>query len=98
MHILANHFKVNWVNFFYYGLPFLVAFGVYLGRFLRFNSWDIIKDPLNIISESVNYIIYPFSYLKVWGFVLVFGSFLHIIQMVKPIKRYQQNPANSYNV
>lgn len=26
----------------------LSAYGVYLGRYLRFNSWDIVSDPLNL--------------------------------------------------
>jgi len=28
----------------------LTGFAIYIGRFLRFNSWDIIKDPLAILS------------------------------------------------
>lgn len=27
-------------------------FGVYIGRFLRFNSWDIVQNPQHILSEA----------------------------------------------
>ncbi len=30
---------------------FLSTFGVYIGRFFRFNSWDIFTDPLHVIWE-----------------------------------------------
>lgn len=32
----------------------LCAIGVYLGRFLRFNSWDIITQPEILFTESIN--------------------------------------------
>ncbi|WP_322744662.1 DUF1361 domain-containing protein [[Phormidium] sp. LEGE 05292] len=30
------------------------AVGIYLGRFLRFNSWDLITDPDNILITTIN--------------------------------------------
>ena len=33
--------------------------GVYIGRFLRFNSWDIISEPGNLVREIVAVIISP---------------------------------------
>jgi uncharacterized membrane protein len=32
-------------------MMFLNAFGVYLGRYLRFNSWDIVSDPFKLFVE-----------------------------------------------
>jgi uncharacterized membrane protein len=32
---------------------FFCAVGIYLGRFLRFNSWDFIKKPHTVVSSSI---------------------------------------------
>lgn len=48
---LNKHFhkKITWLLV---GTTFVIAiFGVYIGRFLRFNSWDIISHPLTITRE-----------------------------------------------
>jgi hypothetical protein len=37
----------------------IALFGVYLGRFLRFNSWDIIHEPMNLVREILSLILSP---------------------------------------
>ncbi|MGF1569688.1 MAG: DUF1361 domain-containing protein [Nodosilinea sp.] len=32
----------------------LSAVGIYLGRFLRFNSWDLVVDPTNVLADTLN--------------------------------------------
>lgn len=32
----------------------LSAIGIYLGRFIRFNSWDLVTDPLDIVTTTLN--------------------------------------------
>jgi len=32
----------------------LCAVGIYLGRFLRFNSWDLVTDPSTVITSTLN--------------------------------------------
>lgn len=54
----------------------LTAFGVYLGRFLRFNSWEIISAPQELFSGLINLIIRPDA--EVWLFTLTFGTFLGV--------------------
>ncbi len=34
-------------------------FGVYIGRFLRFNSWDILYEPMQLLREILSLIISP---------------------------------------
>ncbi len=35
-------------------IAILTSFGIYLGRYLRFNSWDIFYIPSKILSHSIN--------------------------------------------
>ncbi|NJR64920.1 MAG: DUF1361 domain-containing protein [Leptolyngbyaceae cyanobacterium CRU_2_3] len=32
----------------------LCAIGIYLGRFIRFNSWDLVTDPRDVLTTTVN--------------------------------------------
>ena len=56
----------------------LSSFGIYLGRYLRFNSWDVLTNPLTLFFDIVNRILHPFSFPGTWGVTLVFGVFLLI--------------------
>lgn len=55
---------------------FLCGFGVYLGRFLRYNSWEIISQPHILFMDILNMIIAPFQHYDAWLFTLGFGAFL----------------------
>lgn len=55
---------------------FLCGFGVYLGRFLRYNSWEIISEPQVLISDVFNILISPFQNADAWLFTLGFSGFL----------------------
>ncbi|TYZ10512.1 DUF1361 domain-containing protein [Hymenobacter lutimineralis] len=54
----------------------LSAFGVYLGRYLRFNSWDIITNPLTLFFDILNRLLHPWQHPSTWGVTLLFGAFL----------------------
>jgi uncharacterized membrane protein len=54
----------------------LSSFGVYLGRYLRFNSWDIVTNPLTLFYDIVHRILHPLAYSGTWGVTLLYGVFL----------------------
>ncbi|GAB3655400.1 DUF1361 domain-containing protein [Hymenobacter agri] len=54
----------------------LSSFGIYLGRYLRFNSWDVLTNPLTLFYDIVDRLLHPFSFPGTWGVTLVFGLFL----------------------
>lgn len=55
---------------------FLCGFGVYLGRFLRYNSWEIISNPQVLISDVFEIMFSPFQNITAWLFTLGFSGFL----------------------
>ena len=63
--------KINFVLFFIF---FLTGFGIYLGRFLRFNTWDILQHPEMLIESIFKILISPTQHLEAWAFTCCFGS------------------------
>jgi uncharacterized membrane protein len=55
------------------------GYGIYIGRYLRYNSWDVVTDPIGLIKTSTHHIYHPFQNLNVWLFTVVFAVFLGII-------------------
>ena len=58
---------------------FLGSFGVYLGRFLRWNSWDILTNPFKLLNSIVQRIIFPFDHLYTWGITFIFTVFFYLL-------------------
>lgn len=62
-----------------YPIMALNAVGVYIGRYLRFNSWDVIADPFRLTADIVRIILHPVQYRQAWGMVVCFSVFLTIL-------------------
>ena len=60
-----------------YGIFLAVGYGLYLGRYLRFNSWDVISDPIDLIGSIFISIFHPAHIEETWGITFVFGIFLN---------------------
>ncbi len=56
----------------------LCGFGVYLGRYERWNSWDIISDPFSLAADIMNMIVHPFRHPRMVGMTLMFFAFMTI--------------------
>jgi uncharacterized membrane protein len=51
----------------------LGSFGIYLGRFLRWNSWDIVRRPGPLANELLGRVTDPASQPRLLGFTLLFA-------------------------
>ncbi len=51
----------------------LCGYGIYLGRYLRYNTWDVLTNPIPLFQDSAKTVFYPGQHLRTWGFTLLFG-------------------------
>jgi uncharacterized membrane protein len=54
----------------------LSGFGIYLGRFLRWNSWDILHRPHTLLNDIAIRFADPLDHTRTWGCTLGFGTLL----------------------
>lgn len=76
---IRESFSNLFTNFFILFALFLGSFGIYLGRFLRYSSWDIIGKPFQIYNDAINIFSSPIDNLNVFGFMALFTCFLFIV-------------------
>lgn len=52
------------------------AMGVYMGRYLRWNSWDVFIDPIELLHDLTARFMYPSQDWRAWGLTVAFSFFL----------------------
>ncbi|HYH13850.1 MAG TPA: DUF1361 domain-containing protein [Flavisolibacter sp.] len=62
-------------------LMYLNALGIFIGRYLRFNSWDIVSNPLALISDVGYLLIHPIRNRFDWSMIICFALLLSIIYL-----------------
>ncbi len=60
----------------------LSGLGIYLGRFGRWNSWDLFTQPGEVAKDILIRIIYPFNNLRFFGFTIMFTAFLLVCYLM----------------
>lgn len=73
---------------------FLCAFGIYMGRYLRWNSWDIITNPGAVAADILERIVNPFDHFGTWSVTFLFGSFFYV--MYYSIKNFISTKSNQF--
>lgn len=76
--VLKHYLKKSIINYGITGIIFLSGFGVYLGRFLRYNSWEILSNPKYLFIDIINITIKPLANKEAWLFTILFGGFLSV--------------------
>ncbi len=58
------------------GILFVCSFAIYLGRYLRWNTWDVLVKPAGILFDVSDYIINPAAKPQVFVTTLTFFALL----------------------
>jgi uncharacterized membrane protein len=77
--MLCRFIKRKYVTILSVILLFAVSFGIYIGRYLRWNSWDIITEPFALAYDIGDRIINPPAHPRTWGMTIVMGIFLNML-------------------
>lgn len=54
------------------GILFLVSFAIYVGRYLRWNTWDIVTNPAGILFDISERVINPTAHPQTYATTLMF--------------------------
>jgi uncharacterized membrane protein len=82
MQDLVEKYLPRWIGWIFVAFSLgLAGFGVYLGRFGRFNSWDLLFSPKSVLKEILPSVLNPLSNLTLVGFTLIFTSLLVVFYL-----------------
>lgn len=91
LQVLARYARPVWVQGSAVVLIYLTSFGMYLGRYLRFNSWDLLADPMTLVWVIFERLAAPAAHPRTWGVTLGYGTLLLLGYIgVKLWERYWQ--------
>jgi uncharacterized membrane protein len=78
--ILQHRWQVyEWL--FILPLMYLNALGIFIGRYLRFNSWDVITNPIALIRDVCYLLIHPIRNRFDWSMIICFTILLSIFYL-----------------
>jgi uncharacterized membrane protein len=77
------------------GVIGLSGFGIYLGRFLNWNSWDLFFEPQMLARDIATRLAHPFRYLQMYGVTLLFAAFMLVCYLTfKSVEHRETEPIN----
>lgn len=86
--VVCAKFNLRNESFFLLPVMFLNALGIFIGRYLRYNSWDVLTNPFDLVSDIGYMIIHPLRNRFDWSMVVCFTLLLlFVYQSVKKISK-----------
>ncbi len=95
IHLLIERFAGRIIGWIFALLSLsLGSLGVYLGRFSRFNSWDIFIHPRTVIRDIIYNMLNPLDNLGFVGFTVMFTSILLMFYLMFVSSASSIDPSN----
>ena len=64
---------------FVYPMMLLNAVGIYIGRYLRYNSWDVVTDPFSLAEDLLYLVAHPFRNRFDWSMIGCYALLMALI-------------------
>jgi uncharacterized membrane protein len=77
--IMQAKFSIQSEWIFVFPVMILNAFGIYIGRYLRFNSWDVLTNPFNLVQEILYLVVHPVRNRFDWSMILCYAALITLI-------------------
>jgi len=77
--LFETYFNKKFDLLFVIPVMFLNGLGVYVGRYLRFNSWDAIINPLQLVQDMIYLFIHPLRSRFDWSMIICYSLLLTLI-------------------
>ncbi|MEM6782790.1 MAG: DUF1361 domain-containing protein [Bacteroidota bacterium] len=74
----------------------LGSFGIYLGRFLRWNSWEVLTEPRALLADVVAPVLDPLGHPKAVGITVLFSVLLTLCYLaLRPLAEAEPRRAEA---
>jgi len=57
----------------------VIVIGIYIGRYLRFNSWDVITNPFQLAGDIVYLAVHPVRNMEDWGMIVCYAILMLLV-------------------
>lgn len=79
--LFEQYFNKKFDLLFILPVMFLNGFGVYVGRYLRFNSWDVITNPIQLAGDIFYLFIHPIRNRFDWSMIICYTLLMMIMYL-----------------
>jgi uncharacterized membrane protein len=77
--LFESNFNEKFDLLFIFSVMALNGFGIYIGRYLRFNSWDVVTNPFQLISDILYLFVHPIRSRFDWSMIVCYTILLTMI-------------------
>jgi uncharacterized membrane protein len=74
-------YRLRYEWLFVFPVMLLNALGIYVGRYLRYNSWDVITDPRGLTEDMLWLVVHPVRNRFDWSMIMCYALMLSIVYM-----------------
>lgn len=77
--ILKKYVDTKYIQLSIFTILFISSFGVYLGRFLRWNSWNIINKPFTLFQDIGERFLLPHEHIQTWSITTFLSILFYLL-------------------